>query len=275
LPGGRTVALPAVMGILNVTPDSFSDGGKFDDPHAALDHALAMEADGAAIIDVGVESTRPFGARSVPIEVELQRITPVLRLLGPKLRIPVSIDTRKAGVARAAIDLGATIVNDVSAMTSDPAMAELVAASGCTVILMHMRGGPEDHIAHTHYGDVVREVIDYLSHRASAALTAGIPRERIVLDPGLGFSKQPAHSVAVLGGLSRLCALGYPVLVGASRKGFIRKFAGDSASALATASAVVNAFALARGATLFRVHDVAPTLAALSIVRALKSGFAD
>jgi dihydropteroate synthase len=265
----RVVRFPAVMGVLNVTPDSFSDGGRYLNPQAALEHALAMEAAGAAVIDVGGESTRPRGAISITAEVELERVAPVLRLLGCKLRVPISIDTRKAAVARVAIDLGAAIINDVSAMSFDPEMAPLAAASRSAVILMHMRGAPEDHMRYARYHDVVREVVAYLSRRAKMALEAGIHPARIVLDPGLGFSKLPVHSLKLLGGLSSLCALGYPVLIGASRKGFVRGFTSGSPVEIEVGTAIINVVAAHRGASILRVHDVASTVAALRIAGAL------
>ena len=174
------------MGVLNVTPDSFSDGGLYLDPRRAAEHALEMEAAGAAIIDIGAESTRPHGAREVPAEVEIERIAPVLRRLRGRLRVPISIDTRKAAVARVALDAGAAIVNDVSALDADPAMAPLVAARRCAVVLMHMRGGPADHMKIAHYRDVVSEVETALAARVRAAIRAGVAPSRIILDPAWG-----------------------------------------------------------------------------------------
>ncbi|MGH7837602.1 MAG: dihydropteroate synthase, partial [Candidatus Binataceae bacterium] len=207
------IALPAVMGVLNVTPDSFSDGGCFLEPERALAQALTLEAEGAAIIDVGGESTRPVGAHAVPVEVELARVVPVLELLRRKLRIPVSIDTRKAEVARAALAHGAVMINDVSALSADAAMAPLAAQAGCAVVLMHMRGSPENHMRYARYRDVLEEVVRFLRARARFARAAGINPRRIIVDPGLGFAKIARHNLALLGGLSRLCGLGYPVLI--------------------------------------------------------------
>jgi len=258
------------MGVLNVTPDSFSDGGQFLDPDRALDHALAMEAAGAAIIDVGGESTRPVGAQTVSAEVELARIEPVLTLLVRRVRVPLSIDTRKAAVARAALALGVAIVNDVSALTADPAMAPLVAETDCAVVLMHMRGQPENHMKFARYRDVVSEVVSYLRVRARFAIAAGIDRRRIILDPGLGFAKNARHNLKLLGGLSRLCALGYPVLIGASRKTFVRKIAGGDVLEIQSGNAAVHAFAIANGASIIRVHDVGPSMAAMRMAGAVK-----
>ncbi len=269
LPGGRTVTFPAVMGILNVTPDSFSDGGQFLEPEKALDHALAMEAEGAAIVDVGGESTRPHGAREITAEVELERVLPVLRLLGAKLHVPVSIDTRKAAVAMRALDLGAAIINDVSALCADPLMASVAAKARCPVVLMHMRGGPEDHMQFARYDSVVPEVAAYLRERARFAVESGIDPDRIILDPGLGFSKLPEHSLELLAGLRRICALGYPVLAGASRKGFVRKFAGESPCAIESGNSAVEALALANGASILRVHEPGRALATIKMVQAI------
>jgi dihydropteroate synthase len=259
------------MGVLNVTPDSFSDGGRYLDPRRAAEHAFEMEAAGAAIIDIGGESTRPRGAREVPAAVEIERVAPMLKRLGGRLRVPISIDTRKAAVARVALDAGAAIVNDVSAFEGDPAMAPLVAARKCAVILMHMRGGPADHMKFAHYRDVVGEVEVFLAARALAAIRAGVARSRIILDPGLGFSKHPRHSLALLRALPRLCALGYPILVGASRKGFVRLAAGAQPAALESATAAVSALAIAAGVAIVRVHDVGSTVAAVKMAAAIKS----
>lgn len=266
---GRVVTLPAVMGILNVTPDSFSDGGQFMDPERALEHALKMQAQGASIIDVGGESTRPY-AQSVEAKLELERVGPILQLLGRKLTVPISIDTRKAVVAEAALRLGAAIVNDISALTSDPSMASLVVQARCPVVLMHMRGAPEDHVKFARYNDVVGEVVRYLRARASLALRTGIKASCIILDPGLGFAKTARHNLALLRKLPRLTRLGYPVLIGASRKRFIREAAGEDPDSVASGNDAVTALAIFSGASIIRVHDVAATVAATKMAMAIR-----
>jgi dihydropteroate synthase len=266
---GRVIKFPAIMGVLNVTPDSFSDGGKYLDPDRAVARALEMEAAGADIIDVGGESTRPVGALAVSLQLELERVMPVLTKLGARLRIPLSIDTRRSAVARMALDSGAAIINDVTALTGDVSMANLAASAGCAVVLMHMRGSPQDHIKFARYRDVVSEVAQYLEHRARFAIAAGIAKSRIILDPGLGFAKNADHNLKLLGNLAELCALGYPILVGVSRKSFIRRIAGDSAGELEYGSAAVNAIAIARGASIVRVHKPEVAVAVVKMAAAL------
>jgi dihydropteroate synthase len=268
LKDGRVIRFPAVMGILNVTPDSFSDGGRFLDPDRAVDHALAMEAAGAAIIDIGGESTRP-GAANVKVEVELERILPVIEALRTKLKIPISIDTRKAVVASAALDEGAAIVNDVSALMFDPILAQSVAQAGAVLILMHMRGTPATMNRYARYRDVVAEVRAFLDRQARAAIEAGVLRTRIIVDPGLGFAKNARHNLKLMGGLSEICALGYPVMVGASRKRFVRAIAGGSENDLLFGTAAVNALAVAAGASIIRVHDPGPAVAVVKMAVAI------
>jgi dihydropteroate synthase len=268
LSDGRVVPLPAVIGVLNVTPDSFSDGGRYLDPERAAHHALEMASAGASIVDIGAESTRPFGARAVSAEIELARLVPVLQRLRARLTVPWSIDTRKPEVARVALDWGAAIINDVSAL-SNPAMAALAAESRCTVVLMHMKGGPEDHIRFASYQNVVDEVLAFLVQRATLAMKAGVDRSRIILDPGLGFAKTPEHNLAILAGLERFCRLGYPVLIGASRKNFIRSISGDRDSDVLLGTSAVNAVAVAAGAALIRVHDPAPAAVTVRIAAAI------
>lgn len=265
---GRPISLPAVMGILNVTPDSFSDGGRYDDPGRAVDHALRMEAEGAAIIDVGGESTRP-GARAVPVEVEIARVMPVLRELRRALRAPVSIDTRNAATARAALDEGAAIINDIGGLRYDPEMMKVAAAGGAAVVIMHMRGTPETMMRHARYHDVVGEVCGFLRERAAAAIGAGVRRSRIIVDPGIGFAKVARHNLELIRGLPRLCALGYPVLIGASRKGFVRRICGPSESDMLYGTTAVNALAAAAGASILRTHDAAAAVAAARIGAAM------
>jgi dihydropteroate synthase len=245
------------MGVLNVTPDSFSDGGLYLDPDRAAAHALEMASEGASIIDIGAESTRPSGAREVTIEVELTRLLPVLQRLSGRLNVPISVDTRKPEVAEVALDSGAEIINDISAL-SHPAMGALAAQRGCPVVLMHMKGGPEDHVRFASYHDVVDEVLMFLAERAAFAERAGIERSRIILDPGLGFAKTAEHNLALLANLDRVCRLGYRVLVGASRKRFISKIAGTDDNDLLFGTNAVNAVALAAGAAIIRVHDARP-----------------
>jgi dihydropteroate synthase len=269
LADGRIIKFPAVMGVLNVTPDSFSDGGRYLDPERAVEHALAMEAAGADLIDVGGESTRPVGAHEVAGEVELERVTEVLARLGKRLRIPISIDTRRAAVARVALDSGAAIINDVTALGHDPEMAPLAADTKCAVVLMHMRGGPANHIKFARYRDVVSEVSDYLAERARFAQAAGIARSRIVLDPGLGFAKTAEHNLKLVAALPALCALGYPVLMGASRKTFVARIAGAGERELEFGTEAVNAVAIVNGASIVRVHDVGAAAAVVRMAAAM------
>ncbi len=269
LADGRIIKFPAVMGVLNVTPDSFSDGGRYLDPNRAVEHALAMEAAGADVIDVGGESSRPVGAVEIPVEVELARVTPVLARLGKRLRAPISIDTRRAEVARVAFESGAAIINDITALGHDCEMAPLAARTKCAVVLMHMRGGPANHIAFARYRDVVREVVEYLDARARFAATAGVARARIIVDPGLGFAKTAQHNLKLLAALPDLLALGYPVLVGASRKTFVAQIAGAGERELEFGTAAANALAIAAGASIVRVHDVGAGVAAMRMAAAM------
>jgi len=262
------------MGVLNVTPDSFSDGGRYLEADRAVDHALAMEAAGADVIDIGGESSRPIGAVEVPVEVELARVTVVLERLGKRLKVPISIDTRRAEVARVALESGAAIINDITALEHDPEMAPLAARTKCAVVLMHMRGGPADHIKFARYDDVEREVAEYLEARAGFAAAAGIARSRIILDPGLGFAKNAQHNLRLLAALPGLCALGYPVLVGASRKTFVSRLsvgtvAGAGERELEFGTAAANAIAIAAGASIVRVHDVCAAVAVVRMAAAI------
>ncbi|HVA77567.1 MAG TPA: dihydropteroate synthase [Candidatus Binataceae bacterium] len=267
---GRVIQFPAVMGVLNVTPDSFSDGGRYFDPARAIEHALAMEAQGAGIIDIGGESTRPGGARTVAVEEELRRVMPVVAALAPILRVPISIDTRKAAVAARAIEAGAAIINDISAFEYDSAMASVVARARVAVVLMHMRGGAEDHLKFARYRDVAREVIAYLCARAEAAIGAGVARSRIILDPGIGFAKTARHNLALLDALPRLAAVGYPVMVGSSRKSFIRRVAGGSEREIEFGTAAADALAVAAGASIVRVHDPGAARAVVRMAAAIR-----
>lgn len=270
--GGGTIVLdrPIVMGILNITPDSFSDGGDFFSVDDALAHAEAMLAEGADIIDVGGESTRPQGAAPVDADEERRRVLPVIAAV--RHRLPdavISIDTVKAHVAADALRAGATIVNDVSAGRLDPHMADVCAGAGAGVVLMHSRGGVSDMATLTHAaygGDAMGEVIDELLPRAQAAEAAGVRREAIVLDPGIGFSKRSEHSIAVLSELPRLTEVGYPVLIGVSRKRFIGELTGiRDAAQRVHGTTGANVMALAGGARIFRVHDVGAARQALDV----------
>jgi dihydropteroate synthase len=247
----------ALVGILNATPDSFSDGGVHLDPARAAETALAMAAAGAGMLDLGAESSRP-GAAPVPGPEERRRLLPVLRAVRTAVRLPISVDTTKADVAAAALDAGADVVNDVSAGRWDTDMLPLCARERVPVVLMHMQGTPATMQRDPRYTDVVTEVRDFLAERATAALAAGIAPDAVLLDPGIGFGKTVAHNCRLLRRLDLLALLGYPVLVGVSRKGFIGELAGGRPSGerlQGTAAAV--ALAVAGGARLVRVHDVA------------------
>jgi len=256
------------MGILNVTPDSFSDGGRYLVGDRAIAHGLEMIRAGADIVDVGGESTRP-GAREVPEEQEMARVLPVVEALSRSTDRPISIDTRKAAVAREALGAGARIVNDVSGLAFDPAMAGVVARAGAAVVIMHMRGTPEVMSRLARYHDVVEEVRQWLRARALVAERAGVRQSRIILDPGLGFAKTATHNLRILAALPRICALGYPVMVGASRKSFIRRIVGDDPGAIGYASAAVDALAVAAGASIVRVHEPVAARAAVRMAAAM------
>jgi dihydropteroate synthase len=258
------------MGIVNVTPDSFSDGGLFLEADAAVDRGLAMAEEGAAILDVGGESSRP-GAAPVPAEEELRRVLPVVeRLAGAGHR--VSIDTTKAAVARAALDAGATVVNDISAFRFDPALAGLVAERKADCCLMHMLGDPRTMQEDPRYEDVVSEVKAFLEERLAFATGEGVPEERVWLDPGIGFGKTVAHNLELLRRLDEIVAVGRPVVIGTSRKSFLGKLTGGKPEAERLPGTIAtNVIALERGATVFRVHDVAPVVDALTVAAATVS----
>lgn len=261
-------AVPLVMGILNTTPDSFSDGGSFFDPGAAIEHGLRLAAEGADLIDVGGESTRPY-ATPVTADEERRRVEPVVRALCRQTRVPISIDTSKAIVAQAAIDAGAEIVNDVTAGEADPEMLDFVAGSGAGVCLMHMRGTPRTMQDDPRYDDVVAEVFAYLHARRDAFLAGGVEAGRIAVDPGIGFGKTHQHNLTLLADCRRLHALACPLLVGHSRKGFIAKVLDDKL-ADRTAGTIGVSLALAlQGVQILRVHDVAGTRQALRLFAAV------
>jgi dihydropteroate synthase len=254
---------PSVMGVVNVTPDSFSDGGAHLDPDVAAAAARRMVEEGAAIVDSGGESTRP-GSAGVSAEEELRRVLPVLDRLGD---VPLSIDTSKAAVARAALDGGAILVNDVTALHGDPELAEVVAGSGAYLCLMHMQGEPRTMQEEPRYDDVAAEVASFLEERLAYAVARGIPEERICLDPGIGFGKTVAHNLELVRRLDVLLALGRPVLVGFSRKSSLRRLTGSDDLLGASVAAAVAAFE--RGATILRVHDVKPHVDALTVAAAI------
>ena len=258
---------PSVMGVVNVTPDSFSDGGVNFDPGAAAASARRLLAEGAAIVDVGGESTRP-GADRVSTEEELRRVVPVLEALQG---LPVSIDTAKSGVAARALDLGAELVNDVTALRGDPELAGIVADHDAYLCLMHMQGEPRTMQADPRYEDVVAEVVRFLADRLTFAVSQGIREESICLDPGIGFGKTVEHNFELLRRLDELTALGRPILVGISRKSSLGKIMGDPDAKTGTMAASVGAAVLAyeRGATIFRVHDVREHVEALTAARAI------
>ncbi len=260
---------PILMGILNVTPDSFSDGGEFFGVEAAVVQAETMLDEGARIVDVGGESTRP-GSDPVSEEEELRRVLPVVRgILEVRPGAIVSIDTYRASTAEAALDAGAHLVNDVTAL-SDPRMAGLVAERGCPIILMHMLGEPKTMQKDPRYEDVVREVRDFLAKRAERAARAGVAHGDIILDPGIGFGKTYEHNLALLNRLDALVELGFPVLVGASRKSFLGKIVGsDSSKDRLFGTVATSVLAYERGATLFRVHDVRANMEALAVAAAV------
>jgi dihydropteroate synthase len=261
-----------VMGIVNVTPDSFYDGGKrFDSARAAAD-AFEMINSGAEILDIGGESTRP-GAQPVSLDEELRRVLPVIRELRKRSSVPISIDTYKEAVARAALDAGADIVNDISALRFDPGMAALVAGEGVPVILMHMQGVPRTMQQEPHYRDVVGEVQDFLVERVRSANQAGIDTERLIIDPGIGFGKTLAHNLALLKNLDSFKLLGQPLLVGVSRKAFIGKILNAAAPQERLEGSLAAAVAAAlSGANIMRVHDVGETRRALRVADAIRLG---
>ena len=258
---------PAVLGVVNVTPDSFSDGGHYLRPEAAIALALGYLDEGAAMVDVGGESTRP-GSEGVTAEVELSRIEPVLEHLQG---CPVSVDTSKAAVARRALELGAVMVNDVTALRGDPELGGVVADAGAYLCLMHMLGEPRTMQDDPRYDDVVSDVKAFLEERLAVVVQAGIPEERICLDPGIGFGKTVEHNVELLGRLDELVAIGRPVLVGASRKRFLGRLLGDPDAVTGSVSAGVAVAVLAfeRGASFLRVHDVRAHVEALEAARAV------
>jgi dihydropteroate synthase len=263
---------PILMGVLNVTPDSFSDGGEFFSPAQAIQRAQTLASEGADILDVGAESTRP-GSQRVDAGEQIRRLQNVLPDIC-RLGVVVSIDTTLANVAAFALDCGAQIVNDVSAGTDDPGLLPLVAKRNAAVVLMHMLGKPKTMQENPRYDDVVTEVRDYLAARLAAAGKAGVDASRIVLDPGIGFGKRLEHNLALIAGADRLAELGRPVLVGLSRKRFLGELTGETSPQKRLPGTIAGCLAAwRRGATIFRVHDVAETAAAFAVAAAIESSF--
>jgi dihydropteroate synthase len=260
--------IPKVMAILNLTPDSFSDGGQISSAHDAQSRALELVGDGADLLDLGGESSRP-GAEPVPVEEELRRVIPALEAIAPQVAVPISVDTTKAEVARRALLAGASIINDISGLAADPPMREVVAESGAGVVLMHMQGTPQTMQLDPRYDNVIGEIHDFLAARIDWAVAGGIPRECIAIDPGIGFGKKTRHNAEILRNLDQFANLGCAILVGTSRKGFLGKITGRDNSNRATASAVSSLAACAKGASVVRVHDVAPMVDAIRLWTAL------
>jgi dihydropteroate synthase len=260
---------PLIMGVLNVTPDSFSDGGEFLDTAGAVEHGLQMAADGAAIIDIGGESTRP-GAEPVPPDEQIKRVGPVIKALREKTDVPISIDAKDVEVAGAALDAGASIINDITAL-SDERMGELAGERGVPVILMHMLGTPATMQAEPKYQDVVAEVLEYLLNRANRAERHGVTKENIFIDPGIGFGKTLQHNLSLLKNIDKFIASGYRVLVGTSRKSFIGEITGqkDPAKRIFGTAATV-ALCAAAGVSILRVHDVAQMADVIKVTKAIR-----
>ncbi len=261
---------PLIMGVLNVTPDSFSDGGRFLDKEEARDHALYMAESGADIIDIGGESTRP-GSKELTVEEEMTRVIPILETIADKIDIPISVDTRKAEVAEQAVRSGAVMINDVSGLRSDRRIAEVAAEHGCYLVLMHMRGTPENMQENTEYDDIIGEISGFLQDTAADAIDKGVPAERIIVDPGIGFGKSVEGNFVILKNLDRFLALGFPLLVGASRKSFIGRALGLDVSERLEGSLAAALYAVLNGADIVRVHDVAETRRALTIIEKITS----
>jgi dihydropteroate synthase len=266
---------PLLMGIVNVTPDSFFDGGRFCDPQRAVAHALRLVEEGADLLDIGAESTRP-GALPVDEQEERRRLVPVVAAVAKAVSVPISVDTSKAEVAKAAIDAGAIMVNDVTALRGDSAMVGVVAQAGVALVLMHMQGTPDIMQHAPRYDDVVGEVAQFLAERVRYAIDQGVARDRIVVDPGIGFGKTLGHNLDLLANLHVFAELGYPLLVGPSRKGFIGQLTDQSVEARGWGTAGVVALAVEQGANILRVHDVGPmkdvAKVAVAIARRISAG---
>jgi dihydropteroate synthase len=257
------------MGVLNVTPDSFSDGGRFASADAALAHALRMVEEGAALIDVGGESTRP-GAQEVTAEEEIGRVVPVIEALAARTKVLISIDTSKPAVMTAAVRAGATLINDVRALR-EPGALQAAAATGAAICLMHMQGEPRTMQVDPRYGDVVAEVCDFLRERAEACMAAGVAADRLAIDPGIGFGKRLEHNLALLAGLPALVGLGWPVMVGVSRKSMFGALLGRAVEERVAGGVAMATAAVLSGASIVRTHEVAPTLDAVKVAIALRA----
>jgi dihydropteroate synthase len=256
---------PLIMGIVNVTPDSFSDGGRFLDRDKAIEHALRLAEEGADIIDIGGESSRP-GAAKVSVNEELERVIPIIETVAPKINIPISIDTTKSEVAVNALNAGASIINDISSLRFDERIASTAAEHGAHLILMHMRGTPESMQQDTKYGDIIGEIGAYLVSAAKQAIGAGVLPDKIILDPGIGFGKSVDGNFTILKNLHRFHSLGYPVMVGLSRKSFIGQTLNLEVGERLEGSIAAACYAVLNGADIVRVHDVAATKKALKIL---------
>lgn len=263
---------PAIMGIVNVTPDSFSDGGRWNDPDRAVEHALQLVQDGAAILDIGGESTRPY-SESVDVDEELNRVVPVIKKIVSQTDIPISIDTSKAAVAQAAVDAGAQIINDITGLTGDPEMIEIALRSGAGICAMHMQGTPQTMQDSPQYGNVVEDIFLYLIRRKQALFAAGIEQEKICLDPGIGFGKTHEHNIELIQNCERFHDLGCPILVGHSRKGFIGKLIGDKEADRDAGTLAITLMLAQKKIQIIRVHDVARTYQAMKVWTALQNLF--
>lgn len=263
--GGRAL----LMGILNVTPDSFSDGGRFIEPAKAIEHALRMAEEGADIVDIGGESSRP-GAQEVSAGEELDRVMPVIEGLKGKLNKPISIDTRRSAVARAACQAGAVMINDISGLQNDPQIAATAAEFGAWLVLMHMRGTPATMQLDIHYDDLLGEIVSFLESAADKAMAAGVAKSKIIIDPGIGFGKTTGHNLTILKNLNRFVNLGYPVLIGVSRKSFIGNTLGLPVEQRLEGSLAAALYAVLKGAAIVRAHDVLETRRALKIIEAIE-----
>ncbi len=260
-----------VMGVLNVTPDSFSEQGRFFDFHKAVEHGEFMARSGADLIDIGGESTRPY-SRRISAQEEMDRVLPVVEALSKRTGVPLSIDTCKAGVAEEAIKAGASIINDISALRFDAAMAGVAARAGCPVVLMHMQGTPEDMQDHPHYDDLMRDVIYFLRDAMDRAVAAGIRKDLVLIDPGIGFGKTFHDNLTIIRRLSELRVMGCPILIGPSNKAFIGKILGKEAHERGVGTMAAVAAAVMNGAQVVRVHDVGPAAETVRVIDAIRKG---